>query len=581
MPVRTQASKRMWSTAVAVLVVLTGCPTRFDPRAETNATSPNPEADHAYREARARLDIGDLREAEARFAGFLEKYPTDPLAPSARLGQARAAIGLGEGKKARDLLEPLTTAPTDEHDPLKVRARYLLGMALHRAGDFAGSRALLRPFAGDIAAEESVELHAVLADDAAELGDVSDALREYTLYFSAARPAEKLYVRDRVAALVAALPSAEARATLERFPVEGRRTDAGSTRTVARAIGCLLPLSGKGRALGERSLRGALLAADLVSPALPSGPPVELRVRDTGSDPARAVRAVDELAEEGVAAILGSPERAESDMTAPKAEALAVPLLELAPDNARRGALTFKLVRPRAAGAGALAQLAVKRGARSVAVLAPDSAYGRAMAQAFVDAARTAGARVAADLRYPAKATTFVEPAKKLLASGADALFVPAPADELQLIAPQLTSSGLTRMAGMKPTGHVMQLYATCDGITDKFLQSTAKYLQGAVLAPVFYPDLSNPQVAAFVEKYRQAYGEEPSSLDALAFDAVRAARIALEHEGSTSRAGVGAALGHLDENGLTGAIGFTAAGDRAGAPPLYTIDGDQVRALK
>src|SRR5438094_5011029 len=120
------ARKRLWSTAAATLIVLAGCPTRFDPRAETIGSSPNAEADHAYREARARLEIGDLREAEARFAGFLEKYPNDPLAPSARLGEARAAIGLGEGKKARELLEPMTTAPTDEHDPLKVRARYLL-----------------------------------------------------------------------------------------------------------------------------------------------------------------------------------------------------------------------------------------------------------------------------------------------------------------------------------------------------------------------------------------------------------------------------------------------------------------------
>ncbi|HZS38853.1 MAG TPA: penicillin-binding protein activator [Polyangia bacterium] len=571
--------KRLWSTAAA-LILLAGCPTRFDPRAEPIGSSPNAEADHAYREARARLEIGDLKDAEARFAGFLERYPNDPLAPSARLGEARAAIGLGEGKKARELLEPMTTAPTDEHDPLKVRARYLLGMALHRAGDWSGSRALLRPFENEIAADEAIELHAVLADDAAQLADVADALREYAIFFAGARPAEKLYVRDRVAALVAKLPPTEARAALERFPVEGRRAESGSSRAVTRSIGCVLPLSGKGRALGERGLRGALLAADLVSPSLPSGAPVELKLRDTGSDPARAARAVEELADEGVAAILGSPERNETESAAPKAEELGVPFLELAPDKARRGSLTFKLVRAREAGAGALAQMAVKSGARTVAVLAPDSAYGRAMAQAFVEAARSHGARVTADLRYAETATTFVEPAKKLLAAGADALFVPAPANQLQLIAPQLTSSGLLRMANIKTTGHMMQLYATADGINDKFLQSTAKYLQGAVLAPVFYADASNAQVAAFVEKYRQAYGEEPSSLDALAFDAVRAARIALEQGGAT-RAGVGAALAHLDEIGLTGEVGFTAAGDRAGTPPLYVVDGDGLRALK
>jgi branched-chain amino acid transport system substrate-binding protein len=201
------------------------------------------------------------------------------------------------------------------------------------------------------------------------------------------------------------------------------------------------------------------------------------------------------------------------------------------------------------------------------------------MAQAFVEAARAQGARVAADLRYPENATTFVEPAKKLLAANADALFVPAPAAQLQLIAPQLTSSGLLRMAGVKPTGHIVQLYATADGINDNVMKQTAKYLQGAVLAPVFYADPANTQVSAFVEQYRQAYGEDPSSLDALAFDAVRAARIALE--GGATRAGVASALAHINESGLTGEIAFTAAGDRAGAPPLYVVDGDGLRALK
>jgi len=71
---------------LAVLLVLGGCPKRFDPRAETVRTSPDAEADHEYHEAKARLDIGDAREAATRFADFIKKHPTDPLAPSARIG---------------------------------------------------------------------------------------------------------------------------------------------------------------------------------------------------------------------------------------------------------------------------------------------------------------------------------------------------------------------------------------------------------------------------------------------------------------------------------------------------------------
>src|SRR5262249_32384495 len=85
MPMTSQTRKacRRVAAAVTALLVLGGCPKRFDPRAETVRSSPDAEADHEYHEAKARLDIGDAREAEQRFAEFLKKHPNDPLAPSA------------------------------------------------------------------------------------------------------------------------------------------------------------------------------------------------------------------------------------------------------------------------------------------------------------------------------------------------------------------------------------------------------------------------------------------------------------------------------------------------------------------
>jgi branched-chain amino acid transport system substrate-binding protein len=621
MPMTGQARNlRRYATAAVVLMVLGGCPKRFDPRAETVRTSPDPEADHEYHEAKARLDIGDAREAEVRFAEFLRKHPTDPLAPSARIGQARAELLLNQPKKAKEVLEPVARP---EDDPTAARARYLLGLALHKTGDWARSRELLRAFTGSIASgDDAVELHAVLADDSAHLDDAEDALKEYSLFFAGARPAEKLYLRDRVSALVVKLSPGEALRLWNALPHDtlaaaylGKRVAAdlraaGDERTATailddsrgarehvgieepresrvahkeggRSIALVLPLSGRQRALGERALRGALLAADLMAPGnLPGGVPIELQVRDTGSDPARAVAAVEDLAKQGVAAVVGSPDRVEAQSTAPQAEALGVPFLELAPDDARRGVTTFKLVRQLDARARALARVVVKRGARSVAVLAPDSNYGRSMAAAFVDEARKLGARIAADLRYAERSTTFIEPVKRIQQSSPEALFVPAPVTDLQLIAPQLTTTGVTRLPGVKPSGRQAQLYATADGLNQTFINSTAKYVEGAILAPVFYPDLGDPRVADFVARYQQAYNDEPAALDALAFDAVRAARVALEHSDGSSAA-LATSLSHLGENGLTGELAFTAGGDRAGAPPLYIVDNGTVRAFK
>src|SRR6202000_3105809 len=96
-------------------------------------------------------------------------------------------------------------------DPTAARARYLLGLALHKTGGLQRSRDLLKPFVPAIASgDDAVELHAVLGDDAAHLEDNEEALREYSIFFEGARRTEKLYLRDRVSERVAALSPGEA-----------------------------------------------------------------------------------------------------------------------------------------------------------------------------------------------------------------------------------------------------------------------------------------------------------------------------------------------------------------------------------
>src|SRR5258706_1527055 len=397
----TRALRKRPVSMIVWLLVLGGCPKRFDPRAETVQTSPNREADHAYHEAKARAEIGDHKDARQRFAEFQQKFPEDPLIPSARLGEARASLKAGDAKHAIELLEPMAAGPPQEAATL--RSRHLYGMALHASGDFQRARELLRPVAPHLAGADAVELHAVLADDAAQLGDVEDALREYSAFWNGARPAERLYIRDRVSEMAEKLSSMDTFRLYKALPHDGvaaaylgrrliaERRAAGDEATAkeiveetrgareragfeegkgsvpkdgARALGLLLPLSGKGRALGERALRGALLAADLLQPAPgPAGAPVELRVRDTGSDPTRAAAGVDELVKEGAFALVGSPDRVEAGRAGGRGAALGVPPVQLAPHDTRRGELTVKMVRARPLRAAAVAPRAPQAGA--------------------------------------------------------------------------------------------------------------------------------------------------------------------------------------------------------------------------
>lgn len=87
-------------------------------------------------------------------------------------------------------------------------------------------------------------------------------------------------------------------------------------------IGALLPLSRPGWVeAGHHLLAGLELAA------ADSSTPLELLVRDTAADPAKAAQAVDELANLGAAAIVGEYHSVVARSIAARADALAVPFL--------------------------------------------------------------------------------------------------------------------------------------------------------------------------------------------------------------------------------------------------------------
>ena len=91
-------------------------------------------------------------------------------------------------------------------------------------------------------------------------------------------------------------------------------------------IGALAPLSPPGWVgAGRHLLAGLELGVSEVNEA--GGPPLELVVRDTAADPARAAAAVDELAGLGVAAVAGEYHSVVARAVAARADALGLPFL--------------------------------------------------------------------------------------------------------------------------------------------------------------------------------------------------------------------------------------------------------------
>jgi ABC-type branched-subunit amino acid transport system substrate-binding protein len=321
----------------------------------------------------------------------------------------------------------------------------------------------------------------------------------------------------------------------------------------------------------------ALLGAELLGAGGQGA--LTLEVRDSASDPARARNELEALAHDGVLAVVGPPDRAESIEVAAGAATVRIPTFAIGADDGRGGPSWFRIARPRVDAARAAAKLLAADRVTRVAILGPDGAAGKELARVFAEEARTRNLQIVAEVRFPEAATTFVREVKQIEASHPQAIFLPATAAQLDLVAPQLATAGLVAMANLKSSGHEARLVATADGLSARTLVRTGKYLQGAVVLPPFWADPGDPRAQAFLERYHEAYGEEPSVLDALAYDAVRSVRLVVSSRGEQRDWGeLADGLRQLDAGGLTGRLTFSSDGNRTGEPDAWIVDGNGLR---
>jgi ABC-type branched-subunit amino acid transport system substrate-binding protein len=303
-----------------------------------------------------------------------------------------------------------------------------------------------------------------------------------------------------------------------------------------------LSLSGRARRVGELALRGLMVAADLPpnGPASPDAPSVIFR--DDAGDAARAVQAVEELANvHRVIAIIGPMDGQIALAAGKRAQELGVPLIALTPAAAvpSIGPMIFRYFPTPDAEARALSAAAKQRGADSFAVLYPETAYGQAMLVAFRREAEANGLRIAIVRSYAAGATSFGVEADLLSKSRFDALFIPDSAQQLALIAPALAAAGLwCTPAGQRPptNGRAITLLAPSVAFDPNLPRLAGRYLQGALFSVPFDVTSESTANQTFVQRFSESFASQPDAFAAYAHDAYALVRSGVE-AGATTRA--------------------------------------------
>ena len=597
---------------LVTMVILAACP-RGTRKTLVPDVPQNGDASARTRFSEARAKFLRDGSGEKEFRQIAEDYPDDPIAPFADLYAGIAAIKDRHFDVAQ---KALATAVGKTRDPgLALRAELFLGIAKNYTGDAAGALPLLRKAAKAVENddERTEYLAATAYATAAASSQPLSALPYFDQLYPRVSPTERAAIVARVEQLaVAAAPDALKRAFDEiadrrgpsmavvasrlamlagetpeaqklREAAAPARAAVGLPRTItageataptgggeANLIGAIVPLGGKTARVGEAAVAGLGLAA-----GVPDGHGVAAIELRAAGDPEAATTAVDDLARANVVAIVGPVDGPSVDAGAVRAEALGVPLLSLAtrPEQRKTGRFVFHVVHSAEARGRALAQRALAKGVKSFAILAPESEYGRSVTAAFVAEVGKGGGAIATKVTYPPKTESFANFAGKLGGTW-DALFVPDQAETLALIAPALATAGKVP----KPFGYTKKvtggrailLLSTAEGLTSAFL-TAGRHAEGALLAPGFYPDDSDPQLKLFVDRFTGTFGRSPGSIEAYAYDAAQLAAAA----GGNGRAALAATLAGGELAGVTGTIKFDADHRRADPGVMFTIVGD------
>jgi ABC-type branched-subunit amino acid transport system substrate-binding protein len=444
------------------------------------------------------------------------------------------------------------------------------------------------------------------------LGHVQDSLpRSYLMYqLGVNLAAESNYDQaaqafsDFLAAFPAHEYNQQARRMLEEL--------SGRTVYNRTTIGCLLPLSGRYKVYGDRAMKGVEIALARFNQQSIGGEPVQLIVKDSGSDPGMLTVAIEELVQARVAAIIGP--LVDAEYAAEIAQKNGIPIVTFTQkeniteigDWVFRNFMTPEMQVKRIVG-----YAADILGARNFVILYPEEKYGATFMNLFWDEVIQHGGRIVGVESYDPSQTDFAEPIKKLVGQfydtprdlkdivrppqdsdtttseeqeisrgdrgrredegpeaivDFDAIFIPDAPAKAGLIVPQLAYYDIEDV----------YLLGTNLWHSPKMIEMARDYVQGAIMPDGFFPDSQNLQVREFVKLFEDTYVETPGVIEATAYDTAMMLFQICQHPDVQSRTAIKEELLRLrDFPGVTGLTSFDGQREALKELSMLRIEGD------
>ncbi len=332
-------------------------------------------------------------------------------------------------------------------------------------------------------------------------------------------------------------------------------------------VGGLFGLSGRHYDLGVSGRNGAILAVEELNAAGGiGGRRVELLVRDDAQDPETTRRAVRELSDRGVVAIVGPMTSAMAEAVVPLANELRVLLVSPTVSAARFRGIDDWLVMLFPSTSQSAAVLARRiqgpDGFRRLVVIHDLS--NRAFSESWLEAMRSLlapGGATVEDVPFTSgQGPAHGAVAEQALAHGPDGVLVVANALDAASICQQLRKRSAT-----------VRLYGTDWGFTQDVVTQGGQPVEGAVFTSKIDVEGGAPGVVRFRDAYRSRFSRPPDFAAAFPYEAVQLLADGLRRD--ATREGLRQAVLRVGEfPGLQGAVRVDARGDVDRTQHLMTV---------
>ncbi len=554
----------------------------------TTVRSPLRTGDVSFPAGVRAYQSGRYRDAARSFTAFIENHPGDPRLAEALLKLGESLSVLKEKNRVREVLSRLIHdfPGTEEAE----RGRLLLAGVLFEGGDAQEALAVLRTLFRKVRSPE-VKAGAYLLRGRILLkkGETGLALSQFkkSLLVSGEGKENRSFYHQMVKALDASLPDQDLKRYVDENPhgfpgdlslyVLGMRAwKAGDLNRASRIfvdfsdafpghplledarrfmnrgvlmqalspvrLGCILPLSGPLKEIGNQVLQGIQLSLDRFN-GMFQEEKVGLLVKDSGGDAFRAKMEMEELARDpDVLAVIGPLTSRAVVESVPVAEEHHLPLITPAATADGIGGLgddIFRNAMTNASQGRAIARYAVEElGLHYFVVLYPDDRYGTELADVFSEEIIQLGGEILCQVSYKRGSVDFKPEIRKIIEvdmegilsrnadmislddyskeewfrnyfPSFDAIYLPGYAEDVGLIVPQLA------YYNVEP----VQLLGSHRWNSMELIRRGEQYVEGAVFTDGFFVNSPHTDISEFVDRYRRFSGEDPTLFSAQAYD--------------------------------------------------------------